>query len=87
MNKLFIKEIIVAAGGTRKVCLRFGISDAAVTGWIQRNRIPERKIRLVSEMTGFKFTPHMIDPDIYPNEMDALPRSIKKRNFLRNHRK
>ena len=71
-----VKKVIIEAGGTGRVAKVFDSTDSAVSGWIKRQKIPVEHIIKVSELTGWKITPHMINPSIYPNPGDALPKRL-----------
>jgi hypothetical protein len=43
----------------------------AVAKW--RQKLPERRALWLAKQTGFKFTPHQLDPEMYPNPTDGLP--------------
>lgn len=95
MKKEFpVKQIISAAGGGRKVSKSLGISEAAVSNWVKKDKIPPERILHIAKMTRWIFTPHMIDDAIYPNPHDALPLSrtplgkrLKEFSASLNHRK
>ena len=72
-SKAVVKEVIDKASGTVAVANAFGIAPASVSGWITRDDIPADRVIPLSELTGWEFTPHMIDPIIYPNPTDGLP--------------
>jgi hypothetical protein len=43
----------------------------AVAKW--RQKLPEKRVLWLAQQTGFKFTPHQLDPEMYPNPTDGLP--------------
>jgi DNA-binding transcriptional regulator YdaS (Cro superfamily) len=49
-----------------------GLSREAVRKWL-RDGIPAERVIFICEKTGWKVTPHMLRPDLYPNVDDALP--------------
>ncbi|MGI4846833.1 MAG: YdaS family helix-turn-helix protein [Janthinobacterium lividum] len=70
---LMIKNAILESGGAAHVAATLGISRISVYEWIEKNRLPADRIIPVSKLTGWKFTPHMLDAKLYPNCNDGLP--------------
>ena len=79
MNAHDVKEVIVAAGGTGRVAKEIGKTDAAISLWIRREKIPEEYILTVSRLTNWLITPHMINPSQYPYPEDALPAFVRNK--------
>ena len=72
-----VRKVVAAAGGLSVVGRHFKIAAASVKGWVDRGEIPEGRILGLSELSGWQFTPHMIDSIMYPNETDALPPELQ----------
>lgn len=68
-----IKEAITEAGGPTVVAERFEIKPPSVLEWIDRNKLPSSRIIPLAELTNFKYTPHQLDPILYPNPTDGIP--------------
>ena len=70
-----IKEAIEEAGGAASVARKLNISRISVYEWIANNKLPEKGGRALAlaELTGWKFTPHKLAPELYPNPTDGLP--------------
>lgn len=67
------KQIIALAGGQTSVARHFDIEPPSVQDWITLDKIPPMRILGVSALTGWRVTPHMINPTLYPNPQDGLP--------------
>ncbi|WP_369055021.1 transcriptional regulator [Burkholderia gladioli] len=61
------------AGGNAAVARAFGISAVSVGEWLKKGKLPPHRVIPVSALTDWEFTPHLLDPDLYPNERDGLP--------------
>ena len=70
-----IKEAVDEAGGAAAVARAFSISRISVYEWIANGRLPEKGSRALAlaELTNWKYTPHMLAPELYPNETDGIP--------------
>jgi DNA-binding transcriptional regulator YdaS (Cro superfamily) len=55
------------------------MTHAGVSQWIKRGVPPDRIIQLC-EALDWEYSPHDINPDIYPNENDALPPKRRNKN-------
>lgn len=73
-----IKESVTAAGGAAVVAEKFNISPVSVYEWISKDRLPAERVIPLAEMTTWRFTPHTLDPVLYPNERDGLPDNIRE---------
>lgn len=70
-----IKDAIYKAGGAVQVASKFGISRISVYEWISKSRLPAERVIPLAQLTDWTFTPHMLDPVIYPNPDDGMPAS------------
>ena len=64
-----VRAAVGAAGGVSKVASGFGLSAAAVSGWLDRARVPVEKITRLCAMGGNAIRPEQILEAI---ERDAL---------------
>lgn len=63
-------------GGDTAVAKLAGLKTSwAVAKW--RQKLPEKRVLWLAQQTGFKFTPHQLDPLMYPNKTDGLPPDFK----------
>jgi DNA-binding transcriptional regulator YdaS (Cro superfamily) len=60
-----------AAGGTKTLAIRLGITPQAVSGWF---RIPAERVIQVEDATGVPRSE--LRPDLYPSEMSAVMRRV-----------
>lgn len=56
---------------------KLGMTHAGVSQWIKRGVPPDRIIQLCSVL-GWEYAPHDINPELYPNPTDALPKKARK---------
>ena len=73
-----VKEAIDEAGGASRVAEKLEISRISVYEWVPKGKPPADRIIPLAEMTGWKYTPHMLDPVLYPNERDGLPPEVPR---------
>ncbi|WP_244133474.1 YdaS family helix-turn-helix protein [Burkholderia gladioli] len=73
----FVKELVAAAGGATAVARALGLSRGSVNEWTKKGRVPNPRVLPLAELTGWKFTPHMIAPALYPNATDGLPQKCQ----------
>ena len=72
-----LEKAIAIIGGPAAVARGLGIgSSMAVNQWKRRGLPCERVIGL-SELTGYKVTPHELDPVHYPHHDDGLPENLR----------
>jgi len=64
-------DAIDKAGGDSAVAKHFKLTAWAVSKW--RQNLPEKRVLDLAALTGFVFTPHQLDPKMYPNPSDGLP--------------
>jgi hypothetical protein len=68
----YVGQAIDFIGGDSAVAAKAGLKTAwAVSKW--RRALPVDRALWLAEQTGWKFTPHMLSPAIYPNPSDGLP--------------
>lgn len=72
------KDAIAAAGGAPVVAQQFGINPVSVYEWIRKNRLPADRVIPLAQLTNWRFTPHALDPVLYPNPMDGLPADVRE---------
>lgn len=73
-----VKLAVESAGGVAKVAEAIGISRISVYEWITKNSLPDKRVIPLAEMTAWRFTPHMLDPVLYPHKHDGLPDAIRE---------
>jgi len=82
MKKL--SEVVAFVGSQEKFAALLGgsIKQSHVSWWINKrdDEVPSEHVLAASRITGWRFTPHDLRPDIYPNPTDALPPELTKRN-------
>ncbi|WP_211463175.1 helix-turn-helix domain-containing protein [Collimonas silvisoli] len=73
-----VSEAIDHLGGDKAVAKRAGLKTSwAVTKW--RTKLPAERTIWLAKETGFTYTPHILNPVIYPNPQDGLPTKKKTR--------
>lgn len=83
------KDAIAAAGGASVVAQQFNINPVSVYEWIRKDRLPADRVIPLAELTKWAFTPHTLDPILYPNQFDGLPaaeRELRERGDRRSRR-
>jgi len=80
MKKL--SEVVAFVGSQAKLAALLGgsIKQQHISWWIneRRDEVPSDYVIAVALITGWKFTPHDLRPDIYPSPTDALPPELTK---------
>lgn len=66
-----LQTAISLAGGPVKMAVDLGLHKTAVYKW--GNQCPSDRVLSVSELTGWRVTPHELRPDLYPNAIDGIP--------------
>lgn len=67
-----VAEAIDFLGGDTAVAKRAGLKTSwAVAKW--RDKLPEKRVLWLARETNFTYTPHTLDPAMYPNPSDGLP--------------
>lgn len=85
-----LKEKISAYGGCTKLsremtALGTKVTPQMVSGWIARDRVPDEKLWIFCEATGF--TPEDVRPDIFPSPEVywSRVRGIVEKRAITNH--
>lgn len=68
---LALQQAIDLCDGPVALASRLGLHKTVVYKW--GDQCPAERVLAVSEMTGWKVTPHQLRPDLYPNACDGLP--------------
>lgn len=71
MASTIVKDAINHLGGPARVARELGVTPWAVSKWSVS--LPPARVLWLAERTGYRFTPHQLAPDLYPNPTDALP--------------
>jgi DNA-binding transcriptional regulator YdaS (Cro superfamily) len=58
-------------------CSRLGSNSQAVNQWFAKSVIPARFVLKLCEFVGWAITPHQVRPDLYPSELDGMPRAAE----------
>ena len=67
-------------GGQSKMAHLHGIKMPSVNQWIRKDKeVPAARCKKTAQFTGWKVTPHMLRPDLYPNPWDGLPEDRARR--------
>jgi hypothetical protein len=69
------EEAVKAAGPSlSEVARQFGFkSPQSVANWIINQQVPSERVIHLCSLGNWRFTPHQLRPDIYPNHKDGLP--------------
>lgn len=69
------EQAVKAAGPSlSKVARQFGFkSPQSVANWIINQQVPSERVIQLCSLGNWRFTPHQLRPDIYPNPKDGLP--------------
>ncbi|QRX82226.1 YdaS family helix-turn-helix protein [Glaciimonas sp. PAMC28666] len=68
-----IADAIDYLGGDTAVAKRAGLKTSwAVAKW--RKKLPAERTIWLAKETGFIYSPHVLNPTMYPNPKDGLPR-------------
>lgn len=66
-----LDKAINLCGGPIPLATELGLHKTAVYKW--GAQCPAERVIAVSELTGWRVTPHQLRPDLYPNQCDGLP--------------
>lgn len=76
MNVNPVAEALDNLGGDSAVARKAGLKTSwAVAKW--RRNLPADRVLWLAEQTGWKYTPHMLAPKLYPNPTDGLPSQVQ----------
>jgi DNA-binding transcriptional regulator YdaS (Cro superfamily) len=79
-----VAEAVASLGGATSVARLRGLTPWAVSKWV-RDGVPPTQVLWLSEQTGWRFTPHELAPDIYPNADDGLPHDKRVAMMMEQH--
>ncbi|MBJ9210623.1 helix-turn-helix domain-containing protein [Citrobacter freundii] len=69
-----LKDKITSIMSQSEIAKKLGVKSQAVSGWLNfTGIIPADRVIPLSQVLGWKITPHELRPDIYPNHTDGLP--------------
>jgi DNA-binding transcriptional regulator YdaS (Cro superfamily) len=68
-----IKDAVREAGGAAAVARELNMSRISVYEWVKKDEIPDKRVIPLARLTGWKYTPHMLAPSLYPNPSDGIP--------------
>lgn len=72
-----VREAIEWLGGPPKVAARRGLRTSwAVAKWM-RDGVPGGQVLWLAEETGWRWSPHKLNPDLYPHPDDGLPDGMR----------
>ncbi|HAT2830966.1 TPA: helix-turn-helix domain-containing protein [Klebsiella oxytoca] len=69
-----IRAKLCAITSQRAIAQGLGVTPQAVNQWFAKSVIPARFVLKLCEFVGWAITPHEIRPDLYPSELDGIPR-------------
>lgn len=69
-----IKRAIKAAGTGVALAKMLGVTPQAVSQWAKGAAIAPERIIDIARATNWTVTPHELNPALYPNPKDGLPR-------------
>jgi hypothetical protein len=77
MSNPNIAAAIEYLGGVSAVARR---SDPPMTPWAvskwKEDGLPPKRVLWLAGLTEWKFTPHMLAPELYPNDTDGVPTDL-----------
>lgn len=72
-----VSEAIDSLGGDSAVQKLAGLETSwAVAKW--RKSLPAGRVLWLAEQTDWKYTPHQLGPELYPNQYDGVPPNKKR---------
>ncbi|HBT4572583.1 transcriptional regulator [Klebsiella pneumoniae] len=70
-----IRVKLCAITSQRAIAQGLGVTPQAVNQWFAKSVIPARFVLKLCEFVGWAITPHQVRPDLYPSELDGMPRT------------
>lgn len=67
---------IVDDFGMRPLAAAIGVTYQSVQKYL-KTQVPAEQVIPICEFAEYKFTPHDLRPDLYPNPSDGLPQHIR----------
>ena len=61
--------------GLQRLATAVGVSYQAIRKY-ERGTVTAERVRQICAATGWRVTPHMVRPDLYPNPTDALQAAV-----------
>lgn len=79
MNRVNITEKAIRAVGVPSAVSRlFGFnSPQSVFNWIKKDKVPAERVIQLCQLGRWEISPHQLRPDLYPNELDGLPKQYQ----------
>lgn len=74
MSDQAVKQAIDYLGGPSQVARELGMTPWAISKW--SISMPPRRVLWLAARTDYRFTPHQLAPELYPNPTDALPAPV-----------
>ncbi|HBR4221385.1 transcriptional regulator [Enterococcus faecalis] len=68
---------LCAITSQRAIAQGLGVTPQAVNQWFAKSVIPARFVLKLCEFVGWAITPHQVRPDLYPSELDGMPRTAE----------
>lgn len=72
-----VREKLDAITSQRAIAQGLGVTPQAVNQWFAKSVIPARFVLKLCEFVGWAITPHEVRPDLYPSELDGMPREAE----------
>ncbi|MFS1539351.1 MAG: transcriptional regulator [Candidatus Phlomobacter fragariae] len=67
-------KAVKAVGSMSMVARKFNLKSVqSVANWIINNQVPSNRVIKLCYLGNWKVTPHELNPDIYPNQIDGIP--------------
>ncbi len=60
-----VQIAVDSAGGQRAVARHFGIAQSSVWAWIERDRVPGRRVLELVELSGGAAEAHELNPEVF----------------------
>jgi DNA-binding transcriptional regulator YdaS (Cro superfamily) len=73
---------VVQSVGYEKTAKAVGVSIHALKHWVYgTRRVPSKRVLGLCAASNWAIKPHDLRPDIYPNQTDGLPDSMRQKVF------